>query len=215
VPRIEPPGRFRAGESNRHTTGPSARYSDFAQARSKPSKGCTSCSCTPQLTFPDDKDCPPHLFEGADSGSVSLSVRRNLCPPELDVRLRKRRETATAVLMPKAPVNEYCRPPTWKHHIRSSRQISSVESVPKSVRMEPSPDYQFGLGVLSTDSRHERTALGSTHHVGHRQLLPRTSKSRDAAQRRLTPMLYSPLRAVSRQSQSLVVVLLSRGSHLP
>lgn len=105
--------------------------------------------------LPHHSHTPSFRLKGKDGSSVALSVRFQLCIPELTSSLWKSKEWAVKVPVPEASMHEYDRLPFGEHEVRLARKPSRMKSEAESSCPEH-PTYNYlRLRVLGPDSRHQ------------------------------------------------------------
>jgi len=67
---------------------------------------------------------------------VTLNIPVEFRKPKLSPRLREYRIAAMLMTVPKASMNENCKPEPWQDDIRASRKLLSSEGKPKSEPMQ-------------------------------------------------------------------------------
>jgi len=68
-------------------------------------------------------------------------------------------------MVKEAPMDEHCDAIPWKHNIGRSREVATMESKAISHGMQQTAHNKLGLGVLASNSRHQRTALFGPENV--------------------------------------------------
>ena len=66
--------------------------------------------------------------------------------------------------MPEAPVDEDDLPTPWKHYVRRTRKIASVQQKTIAEPMEQTPYHEFGRRIFWPDPGHQR-ATGQRHEL--------------------------------------------------
>lgn len=114
-----------------------------------------------QCTLPDNGHSPVKSLEGIHVSSVALDVSLELLPPEVAIRSRHGRESATVMSMPETAMDEYHSPVLREHDVRGARKFPDMESIPESSREKNGAESPFRPSVLSSDARHHAAALWS------------------------------------------------------
>ena len=87
--------------------------------------------------------------------------------PKIWIRVRKSKEAASLVTMPKTSVHENHSFVFPHNDVRFARQSLVVESVSKTSTEKVFPDNELWSRVFSTDSRHAMMPLFRSHLVSH------------------------------------------------
>jgi len=112
------------------------------------------------LTFPNCKNRPIALHELATNPLVASNVLIELLRPEFYARLRRVREFAPRMTVPKAAVNKHCCFKPRENDIWCSGQIAPVKSKPVPHPMKGPTDVQFRNRVSLAYAGHHGAALG-------------------------------------------------------
>ena len=120
-----------------------------------------------QLTFPNDMDTPPLLFEAADIAFVAFDVTLEFRNPVLEIGLRHGR-MAVWTTMPKASVDENAYLLPRIGDVRLSRHLPLKTVSTKTRRAEALSDDELGLGVFAFVASHALT-YGRSHDFSRRR----------------------------------------------
>lgn len=121
------------------------------------------------FTLPDYFDMPAGPTKRFLRSSITMSVARQLTPPECFVGLWPA-ELRACMLMPEASVNKNRCAKGGEHQIRTSRQVAPVQAEAKTCCVQRTAYNELGLGVLSLNGRHVATAGRGDRYL--RQLHP-------------------------------------------
>lgn len=114
-----------------------------------------------QCALPDNGHPPVESFEGVHVSSVAFDVSLEFLPPEVAIRSRRGRVSATVMSMPETAMDEYQSPVLREHHVRGARKFPDMKSIPESSGEKNSAESPFRPSVLSSDARHHAAALRS------------------------------------------------------
>ena len=130
----------------------------------------------PQLTFPNDMDTPPLLFEAADIAFVAFDVTLEFRNPVLEIGLRHGR-MAVWTTMPKTSVDENAYLLPWIGDIGSSRDLP-LETISAQARFAKTlPDDELGLGVFALIALHALSHGGSNDFTRRRGGMQNTTRT--------------------------------------
>jgi hypothetical protein len=120
-----------------------------------------------QLTLPHDLHPPSFTFELTDVTCVSGYILAKLLQPKITASSRCICVLTPLVAMPKTTMNKNHSSILRQHQIGLPRQISDMESVPKSKRMQSPTQSHFGLRVLPTYPGHYSRSGACVYNIGH------------------------------------------------
>jgi hypothetical protein len=118
-----------------------------------------------RFALPYDKRVPSKLFEFLPVLFVALHIPLQLWKPVLGSRIRDEGITAIRMLVPEASVYKDDLTAFVKHDIRCSWQTSDVQPIPIPHPGEQPPDKKLWLGVLGSDTAHQKTSLDASQPV--------------------------------------------------
>jgi hypothetical protein len=110
------------------------------------------------LALPNGENSPAQGAEGSSFPNVPLSISEQLPFPELAIACGQICAFTLSVVMPKAPMNENCRPILRENQVRLAGQASWMKPKSKPTPVEISSHREFRLGILSTNTRHHRAS---------------------------------------------------------
>jgi len=133
-----------------------------------------------QFTFPYDQYAPTCSTQTSDVLAIAPSVSCNLLVPVIAIRFRCSCPAARCVPVPKATMDENGLLQPAEHNIRSARKILWMQTIPKTRRIQQSPDDQLRFGVLALDCPHD-SASGFPWLHGYFRLIAISSDSATTA----------------------------------
>lgn len=114
-----------------------------------------------QCALPDNGHPPVESLERIHVSSVALDVSLEFLPPEVFIRSRRGRVSATIMPMPETAMDEYHGPVLREHDVRGARKFPDMESIPESSGEKNGAESPLRPSVLSSDARHHAAALRS------------------------------------------------------
>ena len=123
-----------------------------------------------QGTLPDDRNSPACLKELALGASIPFHVGIELGLPELRAGARRSCVRTAGVAVPEAAVNETHRSESTKHQVGSTGEVTVVQAVSETERMDCPPEYELRNSVPASDSCHHARPGRTIDNVRHRQL---------------------------------------------
>lgn len=140
-----------------------------------------------QAARPYHNHLPPCLHQKIVVPLVTFAVAVNFRLPKSRIGLRHHKLTASFMPVPKATIDENCRPVSAHHDIRLSRHTLDVKPIAVSVCPQPFPDQQFRLRRLAADMRHTAVTLCRCKDIGHIN-----RKEQNPYFQKLCPKRYNP-----------------------
>lgn len=109
---------------------------------------------TTSLAFPHDEHMPAERLKPIGGSTVTSSNSLELWYPVPWIGLRRPRKPASGVLVPKASVDKDCDTQPGQDNIRSSRQVTPMQSEPEAGTVENSTSRHLRACVLGLDTPH-------------------------------------------------------------
>ena len=97
-----------------------------------------------KLALPNDEGKPTYLAKFPLIREVSLAIAVQLRAPELDTGLRRSREGAARMAVPKAAVDEYDPATAGENEIRTARKTFAVEAVSVTETVDEAANDHLG-----------------------------------------------------------------------
>lgn len=117
------------------------------------------------LAFPNNDDSPSTLPERARSALVASDVGLKFIGPEIHVRFRCGRFSATDVTMPETAVDEDAGSVLGEHQIWRAGQVLPMKTKSQSGRVRRAPYKELGICVFPPNGPHTRGSRFTTKPV--------------------------------------------------
>ena len=104
--------------------------------------------------FPYNRYPPPGCCKSRSNNQIALQIGRELFLPKIGSGGRSCRVSTVRVSVPETPMHEDDSPVLWEGQIRTTHEVTRVETVPQAMGMQGSTQGYLGLGVLAPDPRH-------------------------------------------------------------
>ena len=121
------------------------------------------------LTLPDHEHLPSQIAKPLPVFNIPCHISFQLWQPILPIGFGQTDNSTAGIgmLMPEAAMHEDYLPPRREYEIWLARQISAMQAVPVTHRMQQVPYGHFGLHALGPDAGHNFTSALRGYGVSH------------------------------------------------